>query len=290
MSGEASHAIQARIELHDNAADGRGTVCASFDKGFPVQIVEVLLTAFGGTAAALILVGFLGKAVIAQWLARELEELRSQLKFRGEKLVRDDERQFALAQTMRRYQGPLMHAAYDLQSRLYNVLVNRFFFVYLIRGTPSQQQYAQRNTAFLIAQYFGWTEIIRQQVQFIDFPEDEKTRRLSELRDEIYSLWQTDRFSDPLMIWAGDQRALGELMIEVRGDELTCKGYANFLKSFDASQEPLMDQLMAAVSASAQRPDAVHDRLAAVQRKLIEMLDVLDPAQLRFRAEKRVQV
>jgi hypothetical protein len=124
-------------------------------------------------------------------------------------------------------------------------------------------------------------------VQFIEFAETDKTRRLSDLRDQIYGLWQTDQFADPLMIWAGEQRGIGELMIDVRGDNLTCIGYARFLRSFGAGQEPLMDHLIQAVLASATSPVVSHDRLLAIQHKLIEMLEVLDPDGLRFRAETR---
>jgi hypothetical protein len=50
-----------------------------------------------------------------------------------------------------------------------------------------------------------------------------------------------------------------------------------------------MDRLMQAVLASATTPGTRHDRLLAVQHKLIDMLDVLDPEQLRFRATWRTK-
>ncbi|MBO9652096.1 MAG: hypothetical protein J7605_26605 [Variovorax sp.] len=263
-----------------------------------MELFEVLIVAFGGSIAALSVAAFLGKSLISQLLAREMEALRSRLKVEGDllvesakaRLLRDarlDDRQFELEQIMSRYRGPLLHAVYDLQSRLYNVLVNGFFDTYLIGGSATQRHYAENNTAFLIAQFFSWTEIIRQEVQFIEFSESDKTRRLSDLRDEIYGLWQTDRFVDPLMIWAGEQRAIGELMIEQRGTQLTCKGYASFLRSFGAAQEPLMDRLTNAVHASAAARASAHDRLLAVQHKLIDILDVLDPDHVRFRAASR---
>lgn len=266
-----------------------------------MELVQVLTVAFGGTAAVLALAYFLGQSLISQLLAREMEALRSRLKTEGDTAVeqlkaqlqqhaRSDDRQFEVQQVMRRYEGPLLHSVYDLQSRLYNILVNRFFDAYLVDGEPGQKQYAERNTAFLIAQFFGWTEIIRQEVQFIEFAEDGRTRRLSDLRDEIYGLWQTDRFADPLMIWAGEQRAIGELMIEVRGDHLTCKGYAGFLKSFGDGQEPLMDRLSQAVVASAMNRGGPRNRLMAVQHKLVDTLDVLDPKHLRFRPDWRKKV
>ena len=251
-----------------------------------MELVQVLTVAFGGSVAAMALVAFLGKALISQFLAREMEGLKAQL----QREARVEGRQFDRAQVMRRYQGPLMHAAYDLQSRLYNILADHFFDAYLAKGSATQRHYAQHNTAFLIAQFFGWMEIIRQEVQFIEFSDDDDTRRLSDLRDEIYRLWQTDRLADPLMIWAGEQRAIGELMIDPRGSPLVCMGYAKYLKSFGAGQEPLIDRLALAVLASANAPGARHDRLRAIQHKLIEMLDVLDPQGLRFRAEARTRV
>ncbi len=266
-----------------------------------MDLIQVLIAAFGGSVIVLGVVAFFGKSLLSQLLAREMEDLRSRLKVEGDSVVeslkarlqkdaRDDNRQFELEQTMRRYQGPLLHAVYDLQSRLYNIIVNRFFDRYLVRGSPAQKQYAEYNTAFLIAQFFGWTEIIRQEVQFIDFAESDKTRRLSEIRDEIYTLWQTDRFDDPFMIWAGEQRGIGELMIESDSERSTCKGYASFLKSFGASQEQLMTRLTSAVLASANDQGSSHDRLLAIQHKLIDMMDILDPDRLRFREACRTRI
>jgi hypothetical protein len=265
-----------------------------------MQLFQVLIVAFGGSVAALAVAAFLGKSLISQLLAREMEGMRSRLKTEGDTLIeslkarlqheaRVDERQFERTQVMGRYQGPLLHAVYDLQSRLYNILANRFLDIYLVHGTPDQQHYAENNTAFLIAQFFGWTEIIRQEVQFIEFGEDDETRRLSDLRDEIYGLWQTNRFADPFMIWAGEQRAIGELMIDIRGEQLICKGYANFLRSFGAGEERLIDRLRQAALASATAHGHAHDRLRAIQHKLVEMLDVLDPKRIRFRGAWRTK-
>jgi hypothetical protein len=259
-----------------------------------MELVQILIGAFGGGVAALAVVAYLGKSLISYQLAREMEMQKSRLKAEGDEqaellkarlltAARLDDRQFELEQVMRRYQGPMLHAAYDLQSRLYNILNNRFFEIYFADGSPEQKHYAQYNTAFLIAQFFGWTEIVRLEVQFIEFGESEKTRRLSDIRDGVYSLWQTDRFTDPLMIWAGEQRGIGELMIVGSGEQLTCRGYANFLKSFSAEPEQLMDRLFQAVQASAVDKAQSHDRLRAIQHKLIDMLEVLDPDRLRFR-------
>ncbi|MDM0059010.1 hypothetical protein [Variovorax fucosicus] len=265
-----------------------------------MDLLQILVGAFGGGAAALAVVAFLGKTLISHQLSLEMENQKGRLKAEGDQQVeilkarllqvaRVDDRTFELEQVMRRYQGPLLHAVYDLQSRLYNILNKRFFDTYLGGGTPQQMHYAKYNTAFLVAQYFGWTEIIRLEVQFIELGEDAKTRKLSQLRDEIYSLWQTDRFNDPLMIWAGEQRGIGELMIEKTGEQLTCKGYASFLKSFSSGHEQLLNHLIQAVQASGQIGSHSHDRLREIQHKLIDMLEVLDPKGIRFNDAARTK-
>ncbi|MBP8120826.1 MAG: hypothetical protein KAY04_06235 [Burkholderiales bacterium] len=266
-----------------------------------MDFLQMVVATLGGSVVVLAVVAFLGRSLIAQLLAREMEDLRSRLKVEGDTVLeslkaqlqhsaRQEDRQFQLAQVMRHYQGPLLHAAYDLQSRLYNILVKRFFDVYLVNGQPEQKHYAEYNTAFLIAQFFGWTEIIRQEVQFIEFADTAKSRRLSEIRDEIYGLWQSDRFDDPLMIWAGEQRGIGELMIDSSGGKLTCKGYANFLRSYGSTQELLMTRLTRAVLASANATGSSHDRLVAIQHKLIDMMEILDPEGMRFREALRTKV
>ncbi len=69
---------------------------------------------------------------------------------------------------MNRLRDPVLWAAFDLQSRIYNIVLQRFFLVYLVHGSDEQRAYAQRNTVFLFAQYLAWVEIVRRSVQFLD--------------------------------------------------------------------------------------------------------------------------
>src|SRR5260370_18617133 len=69
---------------------------------------------------------------------------------------------------MNRLRDPVLWAAFDLQSRIYNIVLQRFFLVYLVHGSDEQRAYAQRNTMFLFAQYLAWVEIVRRSVQFLD--------------------------------------------------------------------------------------------------------------------------
>lgn len=116
------------------------------------------------------------------------------------------DRRAETARTARKYGEPLGRAAYDLQSRIYNIIKSDFLNAYLKNGDRRTRLYAIRNTLFVIAQYFAWTELVRREIQFIDLGADEQTRKLTELQDSIYSIWQTNAYGDPLFrIFAGER-------------------------------------------------------------------------------------
>jgi len=229
--------------------------------------------------ALLALAGTLLTAVLASRDRRDLETLKDDLQSRREQRVAAASAEQVLA----RYRDPLLHAAYDLQSRCWNIVEQGFLTHYLRNGSPRERDYAIENTVFLFAQYLGWTELIRQEVQFLDLGKDDKTRALRTRQDEIYSILQTYERGPRLRLFAGDQRAIGELMIE-RPPGMTprCLGYATFRlqrpPSIDAWLDPLREDLLAL---SATDP-LEKDRLVALQGSLVELLDLLDPLKVRF--------
>src|SRR5262249_2170513 len=130
-----------------------------------------------------------------------------------EKLKIDNDQLKAATQRQREisnFSEPLARAAYDLQSRLYNILKQNLIEIYLMKGGNREKTYVTNNTVFLIGQYLCWTELVRREIQFIDLGESNKTRDLLRLQDTIYALWQTDTLPPVLRIFAGEQRAVGE--------------------------------------------------------------------------------
>jgi hypothetical protein len=188
------------------------------------------------------------------------------------------------------YTEPLARAAYDLQSRIWNMLEQGFLHAYLLNGTEQTQQYAVNNTIYLIAQYLCWVEIARRELQFIDLGEDVKTRQLLAMQDKMFRLWGTDRFPPPLRIFAGDQRALGEALIEagIRGP--TCMGYGAFQSKFLSGAHKLIESIRVDVDALPENLDRARERLTAVQHTLIDILDILDPNKIRFPQSGRTKV
>lgn len=202
------------------------------------------------------------------------------------------ERRYKAEQEESKYREPLVRAAYDLQSRLYNILEQNFVGVYMARGTPREKDYAIGNTVFVIAQYFAWTEITRAEIRFINLGRDRETRRLSELLDDIYRLWGTDKkdFGPSLRIFAGEQRAIGEALVAKSDKGVACMGYGEFLAEVLPKDKPLVDALAADVRALPDTLESARPRLTALQNALIDLLKLLDPKFLRFPKESRSKV
>ena len=263
-----------------------------------MEYLDVFLVSIGGTATALLVVGYLSRSLISHLFNKEMEGYKARISLENnialeeikaelQRNAKGEDRTIEYEMIMKRYQGPLLHAVFDLQSRLYNIIVQGFVDVYYVHGNDSEKEYVVNNTVFVIAQYFAWTEIIRSEIQFMDFGDLNKTKGLSELRDNIYGLWQTDRFLDPFRVWAGEQRAIGELMIEEKNNQLTCIGYAAFLNKLKNNNEPLFEKLkfnVVSLSSSGSQP---FSRLGGIQHALIDILDYLDPECIRFPKERR---
>jgi hypothetical protein len=244
-----------------------------------MELIVAIISAVVALTAAVI--AFRGQLKTAQ-LSADLER-RAKL----------EDRRLESEKAVSKYREPLARAAYDLQSRLYNILQGQLIENYLAKGDQREQSYVVNNTVFVIAQYCAWTEIVRREIQIIDLGDDGETQRLAGLQDTMYSLWQDDRkFQNKfLRLWAGEQRALGESLIVEgpRGPE--CMGYGKFLRKLKA-QDPLspvstlQSELkgMRAVTAE-QRP-----RLVALQNALIDLLVFLDPKNVRFPVEKKAKV
>ncbi len=263
-----------------------------------MDYLNVFLVSMGGTATLLIVAGYLAKSYITFQLNKEMEDYKTknnhdynikieELKSKLQIITAQDIRKTEYQDVMKKYQGPLLHAAYDLQSRLYNILAQGFITKYYLQGNSGEKDYVVNNTVFVIAQYFAWVEIIRREIQFIEFNDITKTKEISRLRDNIYTLWQTNKFDDLFRIWAGEQRAIGELMIVGNNNQLGCIGYASFLAKLTNNKEPLFEKLQSDVKDLSTKVEDSFTRLTEIQHALIDTLAYLDPDYIRFPEECR---
>lgn len=259
-----------------------------------MEIVTLVLASIGGAASALLIAGFLGRSLILHWFGKELERYKGEivrenseaienLKSKQQLYDRAKERSIELQILMDRYRGPLLHAAYDLQSRIYNLVLNYAVDIYFIqdKGDGSEKEYFIKNTTFLIAQYFAWAEIIRNEIQFIEFDDTNYTKKLAILQDGLCTAWQNNSRGD-LSIWAGEQRGIGELMIEVKSGRQQCIGYSTFLNLLNNSEDKLLLNLETRVQGYLNSNAKYSFRLVSVQNSLIDIIGFLDPKNKRF--------
>lgn len=204
---------------------------------------------------------------------------------------------------MGRYRDALLWAAFDLQSRIYNILrgfeVSRrpgrkgVLQAFLVEGTERQANYFRRSTAFVFAEYLGWVEIFRRDLQFLDLGDSKANRRTLFLLATISETLNAANTSETecFRIFRADQRALGELMIDPdsKPGERRCLGYGAFcsaLASGGASAE-WVQELIDHVELAAREPDKAQDRLTRLQHQLIDLIDLLDPEGQRFPSKQR---
>jgi hypothetical protein len=205
-----------------------------------------------------------------------------------QKSERAGDRQYEAAKIVSRFREPLAQASFDLQGRLFNILRQGLIHVYHDNGTPREREYVLNSTSYFVAQYFGWIEIIRREIQFLDLGDIEATRELNHRLDSIRNLWLRDDYSPVLRLFRIQQRAIGELMIREGSRGAECIGYWDFLRE-STNPGPLQD-LVEDVKTLVADPTMATPRLHALQHALVDLVDDLDPAGVRFPAERRSKV
>jgi hypothetical protein len=171
--------------------------------------VELMVALISATAALLVA---LLSVVLSARATQETARLQDKLERRRQQATKEE----LLEQVMSRYREPLLRAAFDLQSRIYYIVKQDFLARYLHQGSLAEQEYAWRNTLFVLAEYLGWVEILRRGVQFLDLGDVERNRRLVGRLEAIGTILSTDRqYPDSaFQLFRGQQRAVGELMMD----------------------------------------------------------------------------
>jgi hypothetical protein len=185
------------------------------------------------------------------------------------------ERKLHAEEVLKRYREPLAAAAFDLQSRLYNILRLGFFATF--GGDHERCATAEETTLFRIAQYFGWSEILRRDIQFLSFPEATDTQRVIGLQTAIAKRFGTSADHHGLMIWTDEQRAIGERMIVDEHGTVLCMGYARFDDEYPTLLAPWCERLRAELHSEAGWP-----RLRDLQHLLCELVETLDARRTRY--------
>jgi hypothetical protein len=69
------------------------------------------------------------------------------------------------------YREPPLAAAFELQARLHNILHRRSVEDYVIGNRSERTDAAVESTLYVFGQFFAWREIIRREIQLLNFGE-----------------------------------------------------------------------------------------------------------------------
>jgi hypothetical protein len=197
-----------------------------------------------------------------------------------------------------RYREPLVHAAFNLQTRLYNIGCQDFLEKFVVQGTPDDVEYARYNSAFLFGQYLCWAEILRREAQYLDPVDRHRDRAIMDALEDVRatladSLCLTDR---TLRVFRGNQRAIGEVLLVQAADaehhagpRWDCMGYAAFTTALREGAEIArwFAPLLEGVDSIAREPAQHLTRLTLLQNRLVDLIALLDPAGARVPADLR---
>lgn len=187
--------------------------------------------------------------------------------------ARDDARK-----ALETYREPLLAAAYELQARLYNILRIRFIEKQITGDEAGKRDAAIQSTLYVFAQFMGWREIIRHEVQYLRFSKDKETREVGRLLSDIGETFLSESYGHQFMIWRVEQRGLGERMIDNSHGSPTCLGYATFIDRRETMGEWL-DPLEAHLKGLT---DEGRARLTKLQHLLLSLVRELDKDHTRY--------
>jgi hypothetical protein len=201
------------------------------------------------------------------------------------------DRREAAEQVATRFTEPLLQAVFNLQTRVYNIVQLGFFDRFHHPASPPEdREYAVLNTVYVVAQYFCWLEILRRDSQFVDPRNDERNTPIVRGLEAV-----RDAFSDSLTIeercfrlFRGEQRALGEVMLVPVSNpppgvpRWECLGYAPFVHALDDPHVARwFSRLRADIDLLIVDTTAHDKRLRLIQRRLVDIIDIVDPQARR---------
>jgi hypothetical protein len=223
---------------------------------------------------ALVVAGISGAVALASAALSWRAQLAvTDLTAKRERETREEERRSEAKVVLDRYRGPLLDAAWQLGDRVDNIR-NRGFLAY-VSGGSGREQDAKLTTLFRFAYFFGWREFVRTQVQLLRFENEEDTRLVAGFLGDVARVLASDRLDEGrAMLWADEQRGIGELMTEDRsGASSVVRGHASFHRDYDEVFASWMERLAGDLLA----PAAVaSDRLRLLQWALFGLVRRLD--------------
>jgi hypothetical protein len=198
-------------------------------------ILAAVVTASFALAASV--VASLTAAVASRRTQRgqaENNEQLMRLKDRLDAEKANHERRLSAKAELDNLREPLLLAAKDLQSRIYNIRKKNFSF-YLRNEDDHRRDVALLGTLHRFANYWAIQEFLYSRANLLHFESDPNTREVVEDLGRLARTFASDSSEGlNLIFWREEQRAVAELMVEQdRTDPLpTVMGFATFRKRY----------------------------------------------------------
>jgi hypothetical protein len=189
----------------------------------------------------------------------------------------EHERKVQAETILARYRDPLITATFELQDRIQNLLRLPGHSVLGYLSVTSRSKLALGSTLFRFAQYFGWTEIVRREIQFLTSDASSATRTIQDAIGKVAWAFATDKLGQDFMVWREEQRAIGEIMLTDGPDVRTCIGYATFTSRYEEKFACWLDGVAATLQSNFDR-----HRLVELHHYLIDLGKQLDPEEKRY--------
>jgi len=218
-------------------------------------------------------------ALVSAGYSRRTQLRVTKLTAERERERRDEERRSAAKVALDRYRGPLLDAAWQFGDRVDNIR-NGGFLNYLSPGSGREQD-AKLSTLFRVAYYFGWREVVRTEVQLLRFENEDDTRLVAGFLADVARVFAVDQLDGArAMLWADEQRGIGELMIEQRADgSSVVRGHAAFHRDYQEVFASWMERLAGDLFSPAALES---DRLRLLQWALFGLVQRLDEEDAYF--------
>lgn len=227
--------------------------------------------------AIISLVGTLAAAALTTWYTFSTEERKRRSE--AEKLVR-------------KYRDPLVVAAQELQSRLFNLVKpgGGSILPWMWRDAKRKENLVQY-TCFLVGQYLAWTYILQRQAQFLPLAKDVENIRLRHTLHTVQHAFNATHakgdLARPFILWRGQQIAIAEIMTTKEDGELYSIGFAAFRQRWREEEtfrewfEGLVEGLTTMAGEQRQGNVVPDNRLRQLQHLLLQLTEILDPHGLR---------
>jgi len=182
------------------------------------------------------------------------------------------------------FRDPAIRAISDLQGRVFAILLNiKNAGNYTYLTGIGEGDYYILSTAYLVAQFFAWVEILRRKVAMLDY---------SELITKIETATQSFSHGFPgFQIFRLEQREIGERMLLASSDTgLLSLGYAQFVDLLEGDKcPPCLSQLRSKVQHLMDHPLDEMMRLVSIQHATIDLIKFIDPASRWVPEDRRAR-